>query len=108
MPFILHFHLHRFSRPAHSTALPPLPFVARLFSHQRGDGQAVAALYERRKFESFATVTNRRYRRGTRGKNRLDNAICSGELNRMAKRKFVPIVPEEAQSRAPIHGRGAS
>ena len=38
----------------------------------------------------------------------LDKRECSSEHNDMAKRKFVPLIEENAQSRGPIHGRGAS
>jgi DNA repair photolyase len=38
----------------------------------------------------------------------LDNPCCSSEHNGVAKRKFVPVIEENPQSRAAIHGRGAS
>src|SRR2546421_2574014 len=38
----------------------------------------------------------------------LDKRACSSEHNDMAKRKFVPLIEENAQSRGPVHGRGAS
>ena len=38
----------------------------------------------------------------------LDNPCCSSEHNDVAKRKFVPVIEENPQSRAAIHGRGAS
>src|ERR1051325_2214136 len=38
----------------------------------------------------------------------LDNQCCSSEHNDVAKRKFVPVIEENPQSRAAIHGRGAS
>src|SRR6516165_12170832 len=33
---------------------------------------------------------------------------CSNERSNMARRKFVPVIPERPQSRAAIRGRGAS
>src|ERR1700680_5218588 len=58
-----------------------------------------------------ATVTDRRYSRKF-SKNDLDSMICSCEPIIMAagveKQKYRPVVEETPQSKAPIHGRGAS